>query len=343
MKKLLSLFLTFSILSISYGQKYYHSDYYQSQLTIYTGPAESTYNEMGLELEEAVNKGNWFRTFHDTIHYQDEHGAVFTEVVLDTIYLGDLIKTKTSSGSDENLWRLEREAHSNLPILAFSQNDVLEGAGLKDANHNQNNTDQIKVLLSLGYEQVHLFVRADSKITSLKKLKNKTVSIGAHRSGTHYTMKVIEEATSAKWKTKEHPLGRSMAMLLKGDIDAFFFVGAGPVPKFDIPSLEGKVKLLSIESEELAEIYKKVTIPSGTYPWLTEDITTYGVNIVLIGNDFSQDPQRQKQIKDLMEIIKTKMPNLQETGHPQWKNFDAHFQNVEWEINSISKEVFGIK
>ncbi len=252
------------------------------------------------------------------------------------------LEVKVSSGSVENFNNVKAGT------IAFVQYDVLQQEAWNDLTNITNRTDDIKVLLSLGNEEIHLVAHTESNISSLRDLNdpNIKVGIGSKDQGTAVTALIIKQQTECKWTDVNLSFKESIKALLTREIDAFFFVGSAPVAAFKpfsllSPAHQKKIKLISISDSRLKEIYgEPVRILRTTYDWAPYDVTTYAVVSLLVTKTTGETPEQQKQIKELLSAIKTNVINLQKDGHPQWRQVAFNFNRIDWPIHPIADEVF---
>ncbi len=249
---------------------------------------------------------------------------------------------KPSSGSVENFNNLKPGT------IAFIQYDVLQQEAWNDLTNITNRTDDVKILLSLGNEEIHLVAHTESNISSIRDLNdpNIKVGIGSKDQGTAVTATIIKQQTECKWTDVNLSFKESIKALLTREIDAFFFVGSAPVAAFKpfsllSPAHQKKIKLISISDVRLKEIYgEPVRILRTTYDWAPYDVTTYAVISLLVTKVTGETPEQQKQIKDLLGSIKTNIINLQKDGHPQWRQVAFNFNRLDWPVHPIADEVF---
>lgn len=228
--------------------------------------------------------------------------------------------------------------------VAFIQYDVMY---FEKENNSENSTklDDIKILLPLGYEEIHLIVLKESGIKTLEDLADKKVAVGTKNQGTYVTAKYIKTVTKIKWKDVTIGFNDALEALITGDIDAFFFVGSAPVEKLaDIPdNIKDKITLLPLTHPKLENYYTLLSLKKSTYSWLKEDIVTYGVRYALATNSKNESDTKFERLKKLVEDIRQNYDKLTAEGHEQWKDVDFKFENVKWPIHPVTLEIFQLK
>lgn len=245
-----------------------------------------------------------------------------------------------SHGSRDNFFELRM----NTIDVAFLQYDVIyyqttlgEEVDKKIKN--------IRLLLPMGYEEIHLITTKSSGIKTLDDLKGKKVGVGSKYQGTLITNSYIKSQVNGKWKDVKVSFDKAFEYLEKGKIDAFFFVGAAPVAKFFIipEKLKDNITMVPITNPELNDLYAKVTIKSGTYDWLSEDVETYAVRFALATNITDETEADKEELKKFLTEIQLHIGELKKDGHKMWKNVDFEFNRTIWDVHEVAIEVFNIK
>jgi hypothetical protein len=144
---------------------------------------------------------------------------------------------------------------------------------------------KLRAIASLFPESLHLVVRAESRIHSLADLAGKTVGLGEQGSGTNANARVLLAAA----KLGEHDLsrrymspGQTAAALRDGSIDAFFVVGAPPIPAVRELAATVPIRLVPIEPDIVQRLaaeftfYRPSVIAAGTYPGVNEETPSAG-------------------------------------------------------------------
>jgi len=226
--------------------------------------------------------------------------------------------------------------------MAFMQFDVLIAKQMQDYEQGTNHVSNLRVLLPMGLEEIHLITRSDLKINSLQDLKKKKVAIGTPLQGTFVTATTIKELTKISWNNIPLSFSQSLTSLLQGTIDAFFFVGAVPVEKLDkLPAQsKTKIKLVPILHSSLDPVYAKTVIKKSRYKWLDQDVETYAVKSVLVANVFRESEAEQKRTYEILSDIFTHINELKSEGHLAWKQVDFNFNGMEWPKYDGVEQIF---
>jgi TRAP transporter TAXI family solute receptor len=250
------------------------------------------------------------------------------------------IKIITTTGSISNFNKITRDSTVDVGFMQF---DVLVYEELSDVKKKSKVTDHVKIVLPLGYEQIHLLTLKEYKYKNLGDLKEKTVAIGAKTMGSNYTAKLIKNMTEGEWDESEMSFDDALSALLDKRIDALFFVGAAPINKFTSSSPAfNKLALIPITNKKLAEYYTATVIKKGTYLWQDKDVNTYAVKMVLTVDISKLSPTDASLLNQFIGDVKGNLSKLQDKGHPAWKTIDFNFSDVKWKIYEGSKSIFGV-
>jgi len=192
---------------------------------------------------------------------------------------GLIATSETSEGSVANVQAVAGGAVET----ALAQADVISwahtGGGLfadKPAMAN------LRVIANLYAETMHLVVRRDAQIASVKDLKGKRVSLDRPGSGSRVDALLILAAHGVKQSAlRVFELGPSQASdaLASGEIDAFFFLGGAPAATVLDIAAGGEIDLVPIAGEvrdkllSQARYFAAAVIPAGTYPGIGETPT----------------------------------------------------------------------
>ncbi len=143
----------------------------------------------------------------------------------------------------------------------------------------------LRAIAALYPEDLHIVVRAESEIHTLRDLKGKRVALGEPESGTLADARlVLDAAGMSECDIKAAYLGLAEAAdaLAQGRTDAFFMVGGYPVPAIADIAAGTALRLLPIPhdiAQRLAQKYPFFSIdaiPAGVYAGLDSDTPTIG-------------------------------------------------------------------
>lgn len=265
-----------------------------AQLVILSGPEEGSYYPMVKDIEAV---------FAENDHVQ--------------------IQNKATQGAAENYQQL---TNPDSPYkIAMMQMDYLNYMKAISMRDNDKISDNIKVIVPLASEEIHLVSTKKKDYKELKNLSDAVVGIGDKNQGTYTTASIIKDRSKVYWSSRNYHFDRSLRELQLGNIDAFFIVGSAPIAKLDLSPeiMVNELILVPLNNfDGWADHYKPVTITTNEYKWLSEDVPSFGVRTVLIVNESKLTDEDRKQIQLLTDGLKTYHPQLIENGHPKWAEVD---------------------
>jgi len=243
------------------------------------------------------------------------------------------VEVLTSNGSMDNFKQLMADNDIN---IAFMQYDVL----LTNKLLNNKLQDEVNVLFPLFLdEEIHLIAKKGSKIKKLKDLKGKKVAIGTPEQGTHVTALTIKEKTGIDWDNVEMGSNEAYEALMRGEIDAYFYVGGMPINSLlDLPDT-AQIQLVNIKDKRLNDIYRKKKIEKGTYLWQKKTVKTYAVPTLIVVKFKDMSLETEKQVNKLLDDINNNIKKMQETGHPKWKEVYYTNQDIDWPYYYVRAKV----
>ncbi|MDX1484980.1 MAG: TAXI family TRAP transporter solute-binding subunit [Alphaproteobacteria bacterium] len=140
----------------------------------------------------------------------------------------------------------------------------------------------LRAIANLYLEAVHVIVRQDSDIRSIRGLKGKRVSLDLKGSGTRTVATLLLKRYGIDPQTlrrRNSQVGPAVDRLRTGGIDAFFFVGGFPAPSIARLAADVPLRLLPVAGAEAAAIREAdpfltaVNIPASAYPGVPETST----------------------------------------------------------------------
>lgn len=258
------------------------------------------------------------------------NGEIYNQFAVDIKNNTDVaLEVYSTAGSQENLELLSNKGFQ----LGFMQYDVLLFNELKQPDIKNN----IKVMLPLYDEEVHLITRNDGNINQLSDLNGKRIGIGSKQSGTAITAQFIQYKTMLKWESVELAFDASFAALLNDSIDAFFYVGAAPsnTLKSLSENVQQLIKLVPIENESLNDFYLTKTIDEDVYPWLNEDVVTVSVRSLLAVNNANINDSTAQMVDALYDDLKGNLKGIQKNklSHAKWADVDfSSMRGIDWPV-----------
>ena len=242
------------------------------------------------------------------------YGSKLAEAVgNDTDYEMEVTAT---GGSAANL-RLISQGYLEMALVqSDTLNDALNGTGVFEENGALTGFHSVAGLYT---ESCQIIVSADSGIQSIDDLAGKTVSLGAEDSG---VLKNAQDILAA-YGIEESMLNvvyedfeTSAQSLEAGEIDGFFCTASAPTTAIAELAERMYIRVLPISADVAKSLlagndaYTTSTIPAGTYAGQYEDITSIGVQAVLIAAD--DLPEEAEQA--VVAILNDQNETLQEVS-----------------------------
>ena len=266
----------------------------------------------------ASERGTYIQIGRDLAKWVADPAAVDLEVL-------------SSKGSAENVQRLRYEPGVKFALV---QSDVYQ-AFLDQAKAGDDPAGRIirplRVVLPLYDEEIYFVTRADSPLTYIHEIKDKKISVGPVGSGTALSAttlyrlmfgQVLPEA-NASYISNEEAL---VKLTTDKSVDVVVIVAGQPAKLFaDMkPEVRKYIKLLRLdekapETTRATTTYFPASIRAASYPsWFAEDVPTLTVKAFLVTYDYNL-LMTQKSLIHFAESLCRNFDNLQNQGHPKWK------------------------
>ncbi len=250
----------------------------------------------------------------------------------------DSVQLITNIPTEGAAINLENIADAASPFkVGIVQEDYLYYMQNNDLIRNTRKLENIKVVVPLAKEEIHLVTRKDKGINDLRDLTDSTmVAIGKRSQGTYTTTNNIKDRTRIFWMSMPVLYENAMSMLLKNQLDAFFVVGSAPIEKINVnpQALSAELELVPlVDFDDWAKFYDEGIIPAGTYKWLEVDVPTYSVQSLLVVNENKLTDEDKKMLDELIDGITENLENLKSNGHPKWKEVDlSNWDASDWPV-----------
>ncbi len=223
---------------------------------------------------------------------------------------------EVTGGSVDNLNLI----NSGKPYLAFTMADAAKDALDGDGKFKGKKVD-LKTLLVLYPNRMHVVTVESTGIKSMKDLKGKRISTGSPGSATEVmAFRLLEAAGLDKDKdVKRERLGVSESVNAIKDrkIEAFFWVGGLPTAAVtDLANSPGmKISMIDHAAEvdamnkKYGNLYFKDVIPKATYSGMPQDNQIASVANILVANGKMSDDEAYKIVKAIFdnkeELVRT--------------------------------------
>ena len=255
---------------------------------------------------------------------------------------GRSLKVQESAGSIENILAVRDRP---LTQLGIAQSDVLEYVRTFQADDPvlARAAKGIRIAFPLYDEEIHILAKRE--IANLAGLAGKQVSTGVKGSGNSLTASLLLDLVQVQPAERlELSPKDSLAALIAGDIDAFFYVVGAPAALFAEGQIDPqRFHLLPLTEPVLKDLYTPAQIAAGTYPFQSEPVELVAVKAVLLTFDWV--PERNvyqaaacRTIADFSYLILSRLDKLRESGHPKWKAVDLTALPPGWTVSSCVLE-----
>ncbi len=222
------------------------------------------------------------------------------------------ISVKSTAGSVANL----RLLSENYIQLAVAQADLTYEAYYGEDSYENKPLTGYSAVAALYTEACQIIVPADSSINSVEDLLHGTVSVGAENSGSERNaLEILQVYGLSEDLVSCQNLDYADAAeaLKNGQIDAMFCTTGIPATFVDELAKSCQVRFLSLDEkhidmlESAYDFFSTYTIAAGTYPGQESDVTTVGVQAMLLANDTLDDASVEK----IMDLLFEKSDELQ--------------------------------
>ncbi len=264
-------------------------------LNVATSPAGSTTAEMFKDLGKVCTSAAWLRQ-------------------------------KQTSGSIENLELLL----NNQVSMAFIQLDVLKA---RDQIDHDPRTKELKTLLPLNYDEIHLIAKHPTKgmfgkvngVTAFSGLSGKRLGVWG---GSLVTSRILKAKSKVNFEVVSYAdRPTALKALETGGVDAILAVVGQPADWVKVLDPATYALLpIDVSGNILNGFYKPMRL---LYPRFGGAVNTYGVQRLLVTRDFKSADKR-KQLLGYQACAKAKLTKLQEGEgmHPKWQEVD--FKSNDW-------------
>ena len=245
----------------------------------------------------------------------DEQGTYYQisrEIARETDKVGLNLQVLPSAGSWANIIAL----FNNNTEFAIFQMDAYIKAG---RNLYQNTAldirDEIKVVMPLYHEEIHLIKTRDSPLDFTTEEKF-VVGCGPENSGSCLSAEVIAEFYGKQFTYVHTSYEQALAALKAGELDLVVITAGKPLK---LLSKQTGLDLVSLpRTRKAAEFYLYSTISPEDYPWLDRTVETYGVRSVLATMIQEQEGLASDLVGTVHFTILINEDRLKKNGHPKW-------------------------
>jgi uncharacterized protein len=201
---------------------------------------------------------------------------------------GLVVVAETSNGSVSNVAMIEAGANEAGFVQADIAHWAYTGTGMYAVNPPARD---LRAVANLYPESIHIVVRKDSGIESVRGLRGRRVSFDEPGSGTLVEARLVLGAYDITETNTEPQYVKptiSLEHLAEGKVDAIFFVGGAPSPWFSEFASNHSIVLLPVDGPEADGLVKKYSflsrshIEAAAYPGVVKDVPTLDVGAQLL-------------------------------------------------------------
>lgn len=207
--------------------------------------------------------------------------------------------------------------------MAIVQNDIAYYA-VNGTNMFDKKISNITAIASL-YPETCQFVTLDtSDVRSVADLKGKKVAVGAAGSGAEANVRQILQAYGLTYDDIDEQFlsfAEAATALRDGAIDVACLTAGAPTASVQDVANQKNIRLIPLTNDKIEQLiaeypfYTKITIPSGTYKGVDEDIQTVGVMAILVASDKLSEDKGYSITKAIFENLDKIV-----AAHPAAKN-----------------------
>lgn len=247
----------------------------------------------------------------------------------------------TTDGSVENLRGLLFQDYG----LAVVQADVAYRAANGEGIYADNPLPELRALIGLHQEPLHLACRDDADVASFADLTGKRVNIGTEGSGQNNTVQAIFEAAdmvASDILASTDGVQDAITMLQQGTLDCLFYsVGVGS-ETLQYAARTTDIRIVPLEGGIFDDLvastpyYIYTTIPANSYAGVDEAIRTFGTHAVLVTTKDYPAGTIYRITKALLENI-----DVLQSSHPALNTLsEANYLDTTIEIHQGAAMAF---
>ena len=195
---------------------------------------------------------------------------------------------KSTNGSIANVEAIGQKrldaalVHADIAYWAYHGTGIYKGKGA---------VSNLRGIAMLYPETLHLVVRKEAKIASVKDLRGKRVSFGDKDSGSAVHGRLLLEVFGLSEKQIKQSFlkpGPSADALAEGKLDAFLMVDAFPVPVITDLARKAEIAVVALDGPEIDKMLQQYPfllrsdIPEGTYQGMIGAVKSLGVGVALV-------------------------------------------------------------
>lgn len=262
------------------------------------------------------------------------------------VKVGDVdkgVELVSTSGSVENL-ELVRSGEVDFALV---QRDVASLAEEQD----------FYVVDRIFYDYIHILVRRDLRLESLRELRGLRVWLGGERSGTRLTgLRLLDNVgvahferppASPWWPDRDPPLEQVPELFEQRQLDAALLVAAAGDPRIcrDLGATKAAYELLPLDyktrrlfARERGDQPRGLavgSVPAGTYSRQEESVETIVIPVLLVASEAAAQPRRAEQGRQLLTALRSAWRQVVENSGSGSSPFPCQLADREFQGSSL--------
>ncbi|KJS86711.1 MAG: C4-dicarboxylate ABC transporter substrate-binding protein [Peptococcaceae bacterium BICA1-8] len=233
--------------------------------------------------------------------------------------------------------------------VILTQNDIAFYSATGTEMFKDDKFDNLKGLITLYPEVLHIIAKADSGIVNFKDLKGKRVAVGAPGSGNEANARQLIEAAGMTYADiDEQYLSYAEAAdnFKDGNIDAVMLTTGVPNAAVMDMAATHKIVIVKFEDEVVKKVmtdypfYTAITIPANSYNGVTQDVQTMAVKAMLAVSGDMKDAVAYDLVKYIYENT-DKLLAVSQNG--KYITIDSGLDGMPIELHAGAKKFFDEK
>jgi len=247
----------------------------------------------------------------------DEQGTYYQigrEIAHETDKVGLNLQVLPSAGSWANIIAL---FNNDTEFAIFQLDAYIKAAGNLYQNTNLDIRDEIKVVMPLYHEEIHV-IKSKERLLDFATEEKFVVGCGLENSGSCLSADVIAEFYGKQFRYVHNSYEQALSDLKAGELDLVVITAGKP---YKLLSEQTGLDLVSLpRTKKAAEFYLYSTINPEDYPWLDHPVETYGVRSVLATMIQEQEGLANDLVGAVHFTILINEDHLKKDGHPKWND-----------------------
>jgi len=245
----------------------------------------------------------------------DEQGTYYQigrEIAHETDKVGLNLQVLPSAGSWANIIAL---FNNDTEFAIFQLDAYIKAAGNLYQNTNLDIRDEIKVVMPLYHEEIHV-IKSKERLLDFATEQKFVVGCGLENSGSCLSAEVIAEFYGKQFRYVHNSYEQALSDLKAGELDLVVITAGKP---YKLLTGQTGLDLVSLpRTKKAAEFYLYSTINPEDYPWLDHPVETYGVRSVLATMIQEQEGLANDLVGSVHFTILINEDRLKKAGHPKW-------------------------